>query len=190
MTIPKPILSFCICKNPTCMIPYGTCHCGCNGQTRLAPKSDPRDGSVKGVPYRYIYQHQHRTTPFPYEIMDCGYKTPCWVWVWSKYSNGYGAYNGGHGHNSAHVIYWQEKNGPIPEGMELDHLCNQRPCVNPDHMEAVTHLENMTRARLRRTHCKRGHERNDTNSKPEKGTNSRRCMICRSISVAARNKTK
>ena len=51
--------------------------------------------------------------------------------------------------------------GPIPEGLELDHLCRVKGCYNPDHLEAVTHQENTRRRSLAKplkTHCKRGHE--------------------------------
>ena len=50
-----------------------------------------------------------------------------------------------HGTRIAHRAYWIEANGPIPDGLELDHLCRNRSCVNVDHLEAVTHSENMRR---------------------------------------------
>ena len=64
----------------------------------------------------------------------------------------------------AHRVAYELTNGPIPDGLELDHLCRVRHCVNPSHIEAVTHRENTLRGtgpiphRARQSHCKHGHE--------------------------------
>lgn len=73
----------------------------------------------------------------------------CWLWQRGKTSSGYGAfsYSGG---RSAHVWSYQQHVGPIPDGHEIDHLCAVPACVNPAHLEAVTHEENMRRVALRR----------------------------------------
>jgi len=78
----------------------------------------------------------------------------CWLWQDRLQPNGYGqckknAY--------AHRAAYEYERGPIPAGLEIDHTCNVRHCVNPWHMEPVTHEENMARARKRRDRCKRGH---------------------------------
>lgn len=75
---------------------------------------------------------------------DRGYDTPCLIWPGSLNHAGYGRCWGG----QAHRVAWERIHGPIPEGMEIDHLCEQRDCVNPEHMEVVTHGENTRRAHL------------------------------------------
>jgi len=63
----------------------------------------------------------------------------------------------------AHRLSYRLHKGEIPQGLELDHLCKAKSCVNPDHLEAVTHKENMRRAEIiwpkpkPKTFCKRGH---------------------------------
>lgn len=83
----------------------------------------------------------------------------CWLWTGSTSRDGYGrcGLHKTHGTSLPHRITWQEANGPVPEGLELDHLCETRNCVRPGHMEPVTHEENVRRAAARRTHCPNGH---------------------------------
>lgn len=88
----------------------------------------------------------------------------CWYWNGSCTSSGYGHLNAGGGkYPLAHVLLFEHFRGPVPEGLELDHLCRNRRCVNPDHLEPVTHYENERRgaAPAMRLHvagvCARGH---------------------------------
>lgn len=86
----------------------------------------------------------------------------CWVWT-GHLRRGYGTLmrNGEHGY--AHRFAYESLVGPIPEGLQIDHLCRNRACVNPSHMEPVTRRENILRGEgsaaknARKTHCKRGH---------------------------------
>lgn len=78
----------------------------------------------------------------------------------------------------AHRWVWEQKHGPIPTSMEIDHLCYERGCVNIDHLECVSKGENMRRKAARQTHCVNGHERNEINSWTDPKTNRKHCRVC------------
>lgn len=94
---------------------------------------------------RYIAGHQRYKSLALYIEQDCGYKTPCWIWQRSLGGGGYGHFWLNGRTQRAHVYYYEQKYGPVPNGLELDHLCRQRRCCNPDHVEAVTHVVNARR---------------------------------------------
>lgn len=104
----------------------------------------------------------------------------CWLWIGYIKPNGYASfYPGGGRHVSkvyAHRFAYELVSGPIPDGMEVDHTCNVRNCVNPEHLEAVTHRTNLDRAKDRRTHCKAGHALTEDNLYEWRG--NRRCRTC------------
>jgi len=76
----------------------------------------------------------------------------CWIWTAATSKSGYGKIYSEHAAGargsliSAHVASYLVHRGPIPDGAEIDHLCRVKLCVNPDHLEAVTHAENMARS--------------------------------------------
>lgn len=126
--------------------PSGLCLCGCGQQTQLARQNYPAKGWVFGKPMRYVAGHQRRATGPAYVVRDMGYATPCHISLWGVQANGYSRFKVNGRSVYAHVLAWEEANGPVPNGLELDHLCRVHPCRNPDHLEPVTHAENMRRS--------------------------------------------
>lgn len=91
-------------------------------------------------------QRRDRLTDDLWEVRDLGYETPCWIAKFApRTAAGYThASIGGHRRLTHRVMYEQEV-GPIPEGLVIDHLCRQPACINPAHLEPVTHAENIRR---------------------------------------------
>jgi hypothetical protein len=127
-------------------IPYGYCRCGCGEKTRISEINHKHHGYVKGQPRYYVNGHRHRSARQPYIVEDRGHDTPCWIWQRSQVGNtGYGKLDHEGKTYRAHRFYYQQEHGPIPDGLELDHLCRQTACVNPDHLDAVSQKVNIRR---------------------------------------------
>ena len=101
----------------------------------------------------------------------------CWPWLGAHKAHGYGHLNRRNRWVLAHRWAYELVIGPVPDGLELDHLCVNPRCVNPAHLEPVTPTENVRRATERRTHCKNGHPYTPENTYLWKGTR-RYCRAC------------
>ena len=104
----------------------------------------------------------------------------CWLWIGSKLK-GYGRWH----NRQAHVVAYEMEYGPVPNGLQLDHLCRVKSCVNTAHLEPVTSRENTLRGfgptamHARQTHCKMGHLLSVENCLPFALTNGKRqCRLC------------
>lgn len=119
--------------------------------------------------------------------------TGCWLWTGGKSDVGYGQLSdrstGKKRMAKAHRVSYELTNGPIPDGLVIDHLCRVRHCINPAHMEPVTIRENtirgtagaVNRARmLARTHCAQGHPWTPENTKVT--PRQRVCRTCKKAS--------
>jgi len=117
----------------------------------------------------------------------------CWLWVGSTATNGYGGFMVGGKNFRVHRLSYELIKGEIPDGLQIDHLCRVRNCVNPDHLEAVTQRENIFRGvaitvqNARKTHCKYGHAFTPENT--GRNGKGRRCKVCVYISGVNRRKS-
>lgn len=118
----------------------------------------------------------------------------CMVYNGQRTADGYGIIRINRKHQVVHKVMWESVNGAIPEGMQLDHLCRNEPCWNPDHLEVVTPLENTLRsknpasANSKKTHCKRGHPLSGDNLhvSTRNGRPTRTAWCCRGGSLKLR----
>lgn len=148
-------------------------------------------------PLEPLYTRKRRDGEPPrivYDEVTCsvaGLCGPCHVFRGAKTSSGYGSVKLPMPSKKTicvHKYVWELANGPVPDGLELDHLCRVRACCNVRHLRAVTHRVNCTENSVsplannfRKTHCKNGHpfDAENTYIRREKGKhNGRRCKKC------------
>jgi hypothetical protein len=131
------------------MATVGRCACGCGAITPIANRTDAARGWVRGQRIPFAFRHVLRTRRIDVRARFESFieKTDgCWEWTGGVQSSGYGTFNvpetAGGGSRLAHRFSYELHVGPIPAGLEIDHLCRNRRCVRPDHLDAVTHREN------------------------------------------------
>ncbi len=128
------------------------------------------------------------------EIESRIHKTPtCWIWLGAHDSGGYSRVRWEGKNQLAHRVVWEMLYGPIPLDLEMDHLCRNPGCVNPAHLEAVTHGENMRRGEgvgggcrteTGRTVCPKGHDLTLPNAR----VNLYTCRVCKNEKMRERRK--
>lgn len=103
---------------------------------------------------------------------------PCWEWQGTRHPSGYGQLSVDGRHRYTHRLAWELFRGPIPEGLHIDHLCENKSCCNPAHLEPVTPAVNTQRAFGKVTACPQGHpyDAENTYTHPTKGY--RKCRAC------------
>lgn len=135
------------------------CACGCGEYTNIASGNNLAIPIHRGEAHAWVSGHQRTFNNWtPVVGIDC------WVWTGSLNSGGYGQ----------HRRVYERYVGKIPEALELDHLCRNRWCVNPDHLEPVTQGENIRRAYPT---CAAGHDWSHANTYEYNG--HRMCRLCR-----------
>ncbi len=113
----------------------------------------------------------------------------CWEWVGYHHSCGYGVMTRMNRPYYAHRAAYELFVGPIPEGLQLDHLCRNRACCNPLHLEAVTAKVNVNRGLSgARSHCVRGHEFTADNVYLRPDNGKRQCRRCAALREANKRK--
>ena len=124
----------------------------------------------------------------------------CWEWKGIKDRDGYGRFHSHKTNNNtgtvtvrAHRFAYELLVGPIADGLQIDHLCKNRRCVNPDHLEPVTQLENIRRGQTgklnsyhrQKTHCPHRHEYGGCNLVINPTSGGRVCRICKNAHARA-----
>lgn len=112
----------------------GFCECGCGERTKISDRTSSAKGWVQGQPRRFVTGHHRRKSPVPYVIDP---DTGCWVWQRALSDWGYGQITRKKINRRAHRVYYEQHVGPIPAGAHIHHVCENRRCVNPDHLSPL-----------------------------------------------------
>lgn len=124
-------------------VPRGWCQCGCGTETQPYAETCPERNQVKGEPARFVRGHAgHARGSIP---IDIDAETGCWNWTGKLHLNGYGGIRRDGRQWYAHRWVYERLVGPIPEGLQIDHLCRNHRCCNPAHLEPVVPAVNTRR---------------------------------------------
>jgi hypothetical protein len=175
----------------------GLCLCGCGQPTTLAPYSSKSKGWVKGQPVAFKLGHGSRLGRIAPSLAERVARRTvrrgpdeCWDWTGVVSYEGYGFLDRRREYGESrrqrfwvHRIAYEEAKGQIPDGFVIDHLCRNRRCVNPAHLEAVPNRVNVLRGigitamHARQTHCKHGHPF-DAENTGRASSGGRQCKTC------------
>jgi hypothetical protein len=154
------------------------CECGCGATTGLAKATDSRRGYIKGRPLRFVKGHgggrKLTSADRFWRFVDRSADTMCWHWKGNVRRSGYGRFDNAPAHRFAYELLI----GPIPLGLQLDHLCRNTGCVNPQHLEPVTGTENLRRQGAAKSACPQGHPYTPENTYLRKVVGHRQCRTC------------
>jgi hypothetical protein len=119
------------------------CQCGCGEVTTIAKQNRKPLGHIRGQHIPFIMGHSRRGKGnlANYAINEAG----CWLWQGKLKNNGYASVSYRGKVYYAHRFMYEKYKGKIPDGLDIDHLCRVRHCVNPDHLDAVSRQENLNR---------------------------------------------
>ena len=141
-----------------------TCQCGCGRETSVAKKTRTHLGHVKGQPVPFCAGHSSLPGPEARFWARVDKTDTCWLWTGKPDpQTGYGTISVLGPKVAVHRFSYELLVGPIPEGLQIDHLCRVRTCVNPAHLEPVTQAENVRRGMspsavaARTNTCSKGH---------------------------------
>lgn len=166
------------CSVPGCNRPaYGHGFCSMHWK-RWRKTGDPLGLAPRKTPEERFWPKVDKNGPMPGADTLAAGLGPCWMFTGSRNPLGYGRVTIDGRQVPAYRAAYQFVVGPIPVGMDLDHLCRNPPCVNPAHLEAVTHAENIQRgANATPRVCRKGHLRTPANT-GRNADGTRKCLIC------------
>lgn len=163
------------------------CECGCGNPSPIAKRTNSTFGHKKGFPIRFISGHVNKGKNgtdierfFNKIKID---EKGCWIWTDYILNTGYGQFKVNGKQITAHKFIYEHIHGKVQKGLTLDHLCRNRSCANPGHLEVTTYRENLLRGiglpaiNYKKTHCNNGHPLSGENLYIYQGT--RNCKICR-----------